>query len=331
MNPESGAGAGTGARTGGAARGGGRPGRGRGGGGASRGIVSLPMHRPPTAFPGVCAVGHARRAARARGLPRACSDGNMTRGAGSAGGGPKGVEAGIIAGGECGVAPSPLSEGKGGGGGRGGGGGGRGGGARGGGARGGTAPADGGAAGRGDRGGHGSAAKADKNACSLSIKVAGDERVLAVSVAKGLSVPALREELLRRWQQEKATGGAQQAPRAASNPAQVRLIFAGRLLEDDKTLEDYVSGGRGGAAGAGAAHTIHMVLPAPELSDDGDSAGEEGGEGAGAGTAGAADAGAQEGDRDNTGGGRRREAKQDKKAQELRIPCEARYYRAGGW
>ena len=59
--------------------------------------------------------------------------------------------------------------------------------------------------------------------------------------------------------------------------------------------------------------------------------GDEGGEGAGAGTAGAADAGAQEGDRDNTGGGRRREAKQDKKAQELRIPCEARYYRAGGW
>jgi hypothetical protein len=193
--------------------------------------------------------------------------------------------------------------------------------------------------------------------CSLSIKVAGDERVLVANVAKAISVPALKQELLRRWQEHMADlSGAVQA--AALPAAQVRLIFAGRLLEDDKTFEEQVQQAQNrGAGAAGAAYTIHMVLPAPDISEierlaaqnledahtssatPGDTAAEEEDEAPGAGTARASHAGAKDavsgdGRGASAGAGRGRESRQEKKSQELRIPCDARYYRGstgGGW
>jgi hypothetical protein len=205
--------------------------------------------------------------------------------------------------------------------------------------------------------------KIDKDSCKLSIKVAGDEQVLVANVAKAISVPALKQELLRRWQQQApALSGA--APAAALPAAQVRLIFGGRLLEDDKTFEEQVQqvqqAQNRGAGAAGSAYTIHMVLPAPDilLAPDisenerlavqnledvhpsspppGDTAGEKEDEAPGAGAArlshaGAKDAGSCDGRGATAGAGRGRDSRQDKKAQELRIPCDARYYRGGGW
>ena len=90
----------------------------------------------------------------------------------------------------------------------------------------------------------------------LTVKVSGDERVLRVTVARTLSIAALKGVLLQHWEQR--VGGEGRRSEALHAAAQkMRLIYAGRQLDADKGMEDY-----GLHAGAGDL-TIHMVLPSP--------------------------------------------------------------------
>merc|ERR1719163_1172493 len=90
----------------------------------------------------------------------------------------------------------------------------------------------------------------------LTVKVSGDERVLRVTVARTLSIAALKGVLLQHWEQR--VGGEGRRSEALHAAAQkLRLIYAGRQLDADKGMEDY-----GLHAGAGDM-TIHMVLPSP--------------------------------------------------------------------
>jgi len=203
-----------------------------------------------------------------------------------------------------------------------------------------------GGAGRGGGRGRGgeSSGLNDSSTCTLNIKVAGDERVLVVKVAKTHSIDALKHELLQHWQQQApASPGA--APSSASFPhTLVRLIFAGRQLEADKNMQDYNFGSSsgGGAATAPAHQTIHMVLPTPETIEQAtaamslDSGADEAGGGAAPnpifcsmvstpdGSEGKGGKDRHAGGRDKGGGGK--EAK-----TQLSIACQAKHYGSGAW
>ena len=108
----------------------------------------------------------------------------------------------------------------------------------------------------------------DKNCCLLSIKVAGEEgETLKIKVAKNISIEELKKELKKRLVRTNVRCGT-------VAHEDLRLIYAGRQLEADKTMEDYSLGtqdsspvskgtvlGSGGGASAVVPHTIHVVIP----------------------------------------------------------------------
>jgi hypothetical protein len=183
---------------------------------------------------------------------------------------------------------------------------------------------------------------------TLNIKVAGDEKVLPVKVAKHLTIEELKVVLLQEWERQ-APDGAPDKARASCPPSQVRLIFSGRQLETDKSMDDYCFGTPAGRSGGAGALTIHMVLPSPEARAEANGSG--GSSVASPPAAGAAEAfdalagGLQPkfvGAAAAEGGGRGKGAREMRKEgkggkcgedgpQELRIPCEARHYASGVW
>ena len=108
----------------------------------------------------------------------------------------------------------------------------------------------------------------DIDCCLLSIKVAGEEReTLKIKVAKNISIQELKKELKKHLVRTNVRCGT-------VAHEDLRLIYAGRQLEADKTMEDYSLGnhdsspvskgtvlGSGGGASAVVPHTIHVVIP----------------------------------------------------------------------